>query len=550
LVINNIQTEKLMAAAQKIFINELKNKINRMKSLLNNGNKDFSEAEIKELTLFFHSINGTASTLELHSLSDIGSEWEEKLKRMGEDASDSFTVNDVYNVIDKIEKLSDSFDENGGADDNPDEGIEYVNIPLRGKILLIDDDIAVLKLLENAFTMEGYKVYICDDSVAAMETIAAVKPNIIMLDIMMPKMNGYEVLEKIKSRPEYADIYTIILSSKGDAADRIQGIRSGADDYITKPFVIGEAIARVEMIMRRSKYYKEKLLKDCLTGAYSRYYFNLRISEETERYRRNGTIFSIALIDMDDYKHINDRYGHHAGDSLLKELADFVGRSIRKCDSIFRYGGDEFIIILPDTDDKKAYEIIERLRREFDNKPVYIDGEELHVTFSAGIKQITGKERNIEQIINDADKAMYQAKKGGRNKVVVYEEEMDIQNLKKTLLIVDDENTILKLLKDRFTNIGYNVVTAEDGESAVSLAENICPDVIILDLVLPDIDGLEVCRQIKEKADSNSLKIIVLSKKKQKDFIRKGLDCGAVDYITKPFSIDDLEARVIKALNK
>jgi two-component system cell cycle response regulator len=550
LVINNIQTEKLMAAAQKIFINELKNKINRMKSLLNNGNKDFSEAEIKELTLFFHSINGTASTLELHSLSDIGSEWEEKLKRMGEDASDSFTVNDVYNVIDKIEKLSDSFDENGGADNNPDEGIEYVNIPLRGKILLIDDDIAVLKLLENAFTMEGYKVYICDDSVAAMETIAAVKPNIIMLDIMMPKMNGYEVLEKIKSRPEYADIYTIILSSKGDAADRIQGIRSGADDYITKPFVIGEAIARVEMIMRRSKYYKEKLLKDCLTGAYSRYYFNLRISEETERYRRNGTIFSIALIDMDDYKHINDRYGHHAGDSLLKELADFVGRSIRKCDSIFRYGGDEFIIILPDTDDKKAYEIIERLRREFDNKPVYIDGEELHVTFSAGIKQITGKERNIEQIINDADKAMYQAKKGGRNKVVVYEEEMDIQNLKKTLLIVDDENTILKLLKDRFTNIGYNVVTAEDGESAVSLAENICPDVIILDLVLPDIDGLEVCRQIKEKADSNSLKIIVLSKKKQKDFIRKGLDCGAVDYITKPFSIDDLEARVIKALNK
>ncbi|MGI6622068.1 MAG: response regulator [Acetivibrionales bacterium] len=550
MVINNIQTEKLMAAAQKIFINELKNKINRMKSLLNNGNKDFSEAEIKELTLFFHSINGTASTLELHSLSDIGSEWEEKLKRMGEDASDSFTVNDVYNVIDKIEKLSDSFDENGGADDNPDEGIEYVNIPLRGKILLIDDDIAVLKLLENAFTMEGYKVYICDDSVAAMETIAAVKPNIIMLDIMMPKMNGYEVLEKIKSRPEYADIYTIILSSKGDAADRIQGIRSGSDDYITKPFVIGEAIARVEMIMRRSKYYKEKLLKDCLTGAYSRYYFNLRISEETERYRRNGTIFSIALIDMDDYKHINDRYGHHAGDSLLKELADFVGRSIRKCDSIFRYGGDEFIIILPDTDDKKAYEIIERLRREFDNKPVYIDGEELHVTFSAGIKQITGKERNIEQIINDADKAMYQAKKGGRNKVVVYEEEMDIQNLKKTLLIVDDENTILKLLKDRFTNIGYNVVTAEDGESAVSLAENICPDVIILDLVLPDIDGLEVCRQIKEKADSNSLKIIVLSKKKQKDFIRKGLDCGAVDYITKPFSIDDLEARVIKALNK
>ncbi|HHW23771.1 MAG TPA: response regulator [Clostridiaceae bacterium] len=548
MTIDDKQTERLMTAAQKVFFTELREKVRKMKSLLSQ-NGLLGKAETGELRRFFHSIKGTASTLGLGSIYGIGDKWEEELDRTGDDGLDSSAVSDIFAVLEEIEKLAYSFEEKESVSDDMAECADYVNTQVRGKILIIDDDTAVLKLLENAFTLEGYKVYICDDSVAAMENIAAIKPNIIILDIMMPEMNGYEILEKIRSKPEYADIYIIILSSKSDVADRIQGIKAGADDYITKPFAIGEAIARVEMIMRRSKYYKEKLLKDCLTGAYSRYYFNLRISEETERYRRSGTIFSIALLDMDHYKEINDQFGHYAGDLVLKELAAFIGRNIRKSDSIYRYGGDEFIIIFPGTDCNKAYEIIERLRKEFVNKPVSINGKELYVTFSAGIKQITGKEKSVEQLVIDADKAMYQAKKSGRNKVMIYEEEMGFQNRSKTLLIVDDENTILKLLKDKFTNIGYNVVTAEDGKSAVSIVGKIRPDVILLDLVLPDMDGLEVCKQIREKVGEHPTRIIVLSGRKEKECIEKMKNCGTIDYITKPFLIEDLEARVLKALN-
>ena len=193
--------------------------------------------------------------------------------------------------------------------------------------------------------------------------------------------------------------------------------------------------------------------------------------------------------------------------------------------------------------------VIDRLRHEFSSEPISIGGSTLNVTFSAGIKQVCDKSESVEEIIDHADKAMYYAKNSGRNRVAIYSEEISVQNLKKTLLIVDDENTILKLLRDRLSSIGYNVITAKDGSSAITLAGEVHPDVIVLDLILPDIDGFEVCKQIKENILTHSSRIIMLSKKKQKKSIVKGLYSGADDYVTKPFSMAELEARIMKVLN-
>lgn len=466
-----------------------------------------------------------------------------------ENGLDKDILRDAYMAINTIKKKICNKRERNNTSRTLHVSDEYVNMPDRGKILLVDDDITILKLLENAFTLEGYKVYICDDSASTMDTIAVARPDIIILDIMMPELSGYEILEKIKAKPEYSDIYVVFLSGKGDADDKIKGIKSGADDYITKPFVIGEVVTRVEMIMRRSDKYREKLLKDCLTDAYSRYYFNLRITEELERYRRNGTIFSIAFVDMDHFKYINDQYGHQTGDHVLKELVSHITKNIRGCDSIYRYEGEEFIILLPDTTEDNAYTAIERLRQGFGNETISIGGVNLNVTFSAGIKQVCDLDAGIEQLISDADKAMYYAKRCGRNKVVVYGKGLEVQSLKKTLLIVDDENTILKLLSVRLSNIGYNIITAKDGKDAIALAEEIHPDVVLLDLILPDIDGFEVCGQIKENMLTRSTRIIMLTKKRQKKSIVKGLHSGADDYITKPFSMAELEARIMRVLN-
>ena len=548
---NDKQVDMLMETAQKAFVSELRDKIDEMKDLFATCKDGCSESKTKQILRFFHSINGTASTLGFDYLSSIGKEWESKIKNLTEQGHDldKDILRDAYMAINTIKKKIGNMSEKNNTSSALYVSDEYVNMPDRGKILLVDDDITILKLLENAFTLEGYKVYICEDSASVMDTVAITRPDIIILDIMMPRFSGYEILEKIKLKPEYSDMHVIFLSAKGDIDDKIKGIKSGADDYITKPFVIGEVITRVEMIMRRSYNYREKLLKDCLTDAYSRYYFNLRIAEELERYKRNGTIFSIAFVDMDYFKNINDQYGHQTGDHVLKEFVSHIARNIRGCDSIYRYGGEEFVILLPDTTEEKASTVIDRLRQRFSDEPISVGGVALHVTFCAGIKQVCDKDESVEQLIRDADKAMYYAKKCGRNRVVVYGKEMEVQSLKKTLLIVDDENTILKLLKDRLSNIGYNVITAKDGKSAIALAAETHPDAVVLDLILPDIDGFEVCRQIKENILTQSSKIIMLSKKKQKKSIVRGLYSGADDYVTKPFSMEELEARIMRVLN-
>ena len=259
-------------------------------------------------------------------------------------------------------------------------------------------------------------------------------------------------------------------------------------------------------------------------------------------------VFSIAFVDMDHFKYINDRYGHQTGDYVLKELVSHITGNIRGCDSIYRYGGEEFIILLPDTTEDKAYAVIDRLRQEFGNEPISVGGMNSTVTFSAGIKQVNDKDESVEQLISGADRAMYYAKKCGRNRVALYSKEMKLQTQKKTLLIVDDENTMLKFLGDRFSSIGYSVITAKDGKRAIALAEEAHPDAILLDLILPDMDGFEVCRKIKENVLTSSSKIIMLSKKKQKKSIVRGLHSGADDYVTKPFSMAELEARIMRVL--
>lgn len=548
---NDRQMNALMEKAKRTFVSELGGKITEMNDLLNAWDDECTADGLDKLLRFFHSINGTASTLGFNDISSIGKKWEKTISdiiKYGQNP-EAAVLRRLSNDIDIIKEKLGIIDAGNSSGSFHEYDDSYENMPHRGRILLIDDDITVLKLLENAFTMEGYKVYICDDSSSAMDIIAVARPDMVILDIMMPKVNGYELLEKIKARPEYSDIYVIFLSAKGNAADRIKGLKFGADDYITKPFVIGEIITKVEIMMRRSARYKEKLLKDSLTDAYSRYYLNYRLAEELERYRRNSSVFSVAFIDLDHFKYINDRYGHQAGDNTLREIIGFISKNIRKCDSIYRYGGEEFIILMPDTSGEKAVAIIDRLRDKISSEQFQIGGSVLNVTISAGIRQVRDINEAVDEIISDADKAMYYAKKCGRNRVVEYDDDFSIDDMKKTLLIVDDENTILKLLRERLSNIGYNVVTAKDGSSAIAAANEIRPDVVVLDLILPDIDGFEVCRHLKENSKTSFAKIIMLSKKKEKKNIVKGLNCGADDYVTKPFSMNELEARIMRILN-
>lgn len=541
----------LIKVAQNTFVDDLKNKAMEMHRLLSSCKGGCSKEDANRIIRFFHSVNGTAFTLGLGSLGAIGRSWEAKIKTVMEkgDELDEPLIKEIHEAIDDIKSQISLMGKKGIIEQDVDYSDEYVNITDRGKVLLVDDDVTILKLLEDALTAEGYTVYICDDPESVPDLIALTRPDVVILDVIMPRVDGYELLEQIKTNDEYCDMYVFFLSAAKDTEDRIKGMRAGADDYITKPFIIEEVIARVETVLRRGNRCREMLIRDSLTDVYSRYYFNQRIIEEIERYKRGKSVFSIAFLDLDHYKLVNDKYGHQVGDTVLKEFASLLSKNLRKCDSVYRYGGEEFIILLPDTSEAKAHVAVDRLREKISEERIKTGEDEVNIAFSAGISQINGPEDTALKLVNRADRAMYHAKRLGRDKVVIYEKGIEEKELKQRLLLVDDENTVLKLLKDRLVQTGYIITTAKDGNSAIKMAKEQHPDAIILDLILPDIDGYEVCRRIKDNVSTAAIKVIILSKRKDKEDIAKGLYSGADDYVTKPFSMVELEARIKKALN-
>ena len=547
---SHVQFQELLDRSQQLYLADLQPKINKMIGLVNTPDDKLSSEMIEEILRLFHSLNGTASTLGLAQLAELGKEGEVLVKDFlaGDQEKTYQFAGEIITALHKIRHQLRNTRPDSHSEALGNNIMNYTNLPETGKILLIDDDTMILNILESVFTREGYTVYICDESLTAMDIIALCKPDLILLDIMMPKVDGYEILSKIKERPEYSDICVIFLSAMDDIEAKIKGMGAGIDDYITKPFNLREIVLRVEMVLRRANKYKEKLLLDSLTGAYSRYYLNERFKDELDRYKRNRTLFSVAFMDLDFFKHINDDYGHLTGDFVLRQFAEFMRINLRESDCLFRYGGEEFIVLLPDTTEQQAFHALDRLREDFTKQPLYFSGNTFFITFSCGIKEVDEKDKSVSQLLGMVDEAMYAAKKAGRNRVVKYSSLSDEADNKKTLLIVDDESAILKLLSERLSGVGYNVVLASNGQQAMEITSEQLIDAMVLDLILPDMDGLKICRKIKENPLTRNTRIVILSQRSGKNDIIEGLHCGADDYVTKPFSMAELEARIMRVL--
>lgn len=543
--------KSLMKIVKSVFIDEATTRVEDIEKLFSTSMDKWTQLEAKKIANFFTEIKNSASILGFDYLSLICEGWEKRLRDFIKNGQvpDGDTLKEAYLAVNIIKAEISRMRIKAKEEHGPIRLKEYINMPNRGKVLLVDNDIATLKLLDRALTIEGYKIYVCDNPLQTMDMIDEVMPDIILMDIMMPELEGYEILEKLKLDSKYLDIHIIILSFIDNLKSRGEAIKLIVDDYISKPFIINDVVNRVEKLMRTSSKYREKLLKDSLTDAYSRYYFNLRMVEELERYRRYGPIFTIVFIDMDNYNYINERHGHQVGDRVLGEFVDYVIKNIRKCDSIFRYGGEEFILLLPETTEENAYILMERLRFGFSSRAISIGDTSLYVTFSAGIKQVNGQTESIEQITDNAAKAMYYAKKSGKNQVYIHNEEITLHDLNKTLLVVDYESIILKCIRERFSNIGHYIVTARDTGTAFKLIKEIHPDVILIDTTVADAENYDLLRTIKQDPLTQSIKVVLLIKKEEANNVLTKTQFVADDYVAKNLSMEELEARIMRVLN-
>ena len=323
-------------------------------------------------------------------------------------------------------------------------------------ILLVDDNPHNLRVLTEMMEESGYEPVISLSGKKALEIVALQKPDLILLDVKMPEMDGYEVCRSLRNDPRTADIPVIFITVQSDADDVIKGFESGAVDYVSKPFNILELQMRtkthLELKQARDalKKYNEELEKtnqellkaneiirtqneqlkeiafcleqlsktDALTELYNRRYLLEKLDEEVCRYKRTQKSFSVIIADIDDFKKINDFYGHDCGDYILKLIAQRLVQSVRDVDSVGRWGGEEFLILLPETPISGAQVLAERIRNNIRNNVADYNGASIPVTLTFGIAMFDG-ESDLDEVLKKADYALYEGKRQGKDRVMV-----------------------------------------------------------------------------------------------------------------------------------
>lgn len=265
----------------------------------------------------------------------------------------------------------------------------------------------------------------------AIDKALALSPDLILLDIQMPELDGYDVIRALKEDPRTENVPVIFVTGLSDEGDEEKGLELGAIDYITKPYKPAVVTARVRNHLRlreyavRLEHLNEELERlattDPLTSAFNRRHFMSRLEDEFKRVRRYHHPSSLLMIDVDHFKRINDSYGHDVGDIVLIQLVKVLEKALRELDTVARIGGEEFGILLPETGPKEALILAERLLGAVRAVRVQAAGAELSFTISIGCTQLNSDSRTIEGILKSVDVALYDAKNSGRDKVVVRE---------------------------------------------------------------------------------------------------------------------------------
>ncbi len=311
--------------------------------------------------------------------------------------------------------------------------------PNQGTILVVDDQPANLKVLLSFLKEHRFGIRIAESGERALEVLKTFIPDIILLDVMMPGIDGFETCHLIKEQEETAEIPIIFISALDAIEDKISGFEAGGVDYITKPFQRIEVLTRInthlrlrrkeqelikalDEVVKQQKIFKQLSITDELTGLYNRRHLNTILSQEFQRSLRHDNDLSCLMLDLDHFKQVNDQYGHDFGDIVLKTFSLIIQDVIRSSDYAFRFGGEEFLILLPETNIEGAMQVGEKIRLRMTQEIISSGDIQTTVKVSIGIASMRHHNpENCGRLLTLADKVLYSAKEGGRNQVRVYQ---------------------------------------------------------------------------------------------------------------------------------
>jgi len=288
------------------------------------------------------------------------------------------------------------------------------------KVLIVEDEEHMRSLLKYNLNKENYEIYTAKDGREGLDEVKKQKPDLIISDVMMPRMDGYEFCRSLREDPETKTIPFIFLTAKGQLPDKVEGLRTGADDYITKPFIPKELIEMVNARLKRVEVYKKMADIDELTGLYNHRALVEHLAAEITRAKRLEIPVSIGFLDIDLFRKINERYGHPMGDTVLKKLAEVVKASVSREDIAGRWGGEEFVLIFPTKTEEQAFDHLEEIRKKIESVKFIDRGPT--VTISIGTASFPSNANSADELVEKADKALFRSKSTGRNRIVRFSE--------------------------------------------------------------------------------------------------------------------------------
>lgn len=288
------------------------------------------------------------------------------------------------------------------------------------RLLAIDDSELIHRLLQVRLQGERLELHGALSAQEGLQKARELMPEVILLDIELDTMDGFEVLAHLKSDPKTQDIAVIFISAVSDTMDRVRGLDLGAVDFIAKPFEVAELKARVRSALRMQhlvKMLEHRAQIDSLSGLWNRRYFDQRLQQEWSEARRHGRSLSLIMCDVDRFKRLNDQFGHPFGDQVIERVAQILSGG-RGSDITCRYGGEEFGVILPSTAATRALEVAERHRVAIESH-TWSGHDDVIVTSSFGVADLKSlpTDAGMEQLVQAADMALYRAKQSGRNRV-------------------------------------------------------------------------------------------------------------------------------------
>jgi len=426
---------------------------------------------------------------------------------------------------------------------------------ITAKIMAVDDDPQILATLCALLEPKNVHLVTLEDPRRFWDILEESSPDLLILDVDMPDLSGTELCRVARNDPRWNELPVVFLTARTDADTVHRVFAAGADDFVSKPIVGPELTARIVNRIERNQLLRSVAETDSLTGLANRRKSTEVLNQFFRLAAHQKQPLSLAVVDLDRFKQINDRYGHLCGDEVLHYLGGLLQQSFRREDVVARWGGEEFIVGMYTMTREEAVQRLTRVLRTLRAHEFRaVDSSLFHVTFSAGIAEYPADGTDIQTLYRAADQALFRAKEEGRDRVLPVgwqsAQTRTVQNA--DVVVVDDDDALAGLLLHSLETRGYRTHWLKDGQAAVEALAGQHPackaQAVLLDVDLPGLDGFSVLRRLAQDGLLQDTRVIMLTVRTTEAEELKALELGAFDYVAKPFSPPVLMQRIRRAL--